>query len=61
MVFLLWLALWVVLQVLTERRRLLQSLSQRGGIPQRDIAADVIGAVTAAVIPATISNLVWIF
>jgi hypothetical protein len=61
MVFLLWFALWVVLQVLTERRRLLQSLAQRGGIPQRDIAADVIGAVTASVMPATVCTFIWIF
>jgi hypothetical protein len=60
-VFLLWFALWVILQVLTERRRLLQGLAQRGGISQRDIATDVIGAVTASVIPATICTLIWIF
>ena len=61
MVFLLWLAAWVVLQVLTERRRLLQGCSQRSGISRRDIAADVLGAVTASVIPATICTLIWIF
>jgi hypothetical protein len=61
MVFWLWFALWVVVQLLTERRRLLRGLAQRGGISRRDIAAEVIGAVTASVIPATISTLVWIF
>jgi hypothetical protein len=60
-VFWLWFPWWVVLQVLTERRRLLRGLAQRGGISQRDIAADVIGAVTASVMPATICTLIWIF
>src|SRR5215216_4780756 len=54
MVFLLWLAVWAVLQVLTERRSLLHGLAQRSGISRRDIAADVLGVVTASVIPATI-------
>jgi len=58
---LLWFALWVVLEVLTERRRLLQGLAQRGGISRRDIAADVLGAVTTSVIPATVCTLAWIF
>ena len=61
MVFLLWLAVWVVLQVLTERRRLLQGCSQRSGISRGDIAADVLGAVTTSVIPATVCTLAWIF
>jgi hypothetical protein len=61
MVFWLWFALWVVVQVLAERRRLLRGLAQRGGISRRDIAAEVIGAVTASVIPAAVCTLTWIF
>ena len=60
-VFLLWLAVWVVLQVLAEQRRLLQARSQRSEISRRDIAADVLGVVTESVVPATICTLVWIF